>query len=635
MKRYYIQILAITLLFFTGCGEDDEDSTTPITPGQNSVVIGSSGGNINSDDGVVNLTIPAGSLSSDRTFTIEETTTHPADNATKVYDISPDGVQFDQPALMSFNYDESALPAGTNENNLAVAYEVENRWMVLPSIVNPSSNTVSAETSHLSTWTTVDLIPDGEPPVLDVGPLVRSANLNETVVIDGSGSSDPEGGNLEFVWALQIAPTGSEAVIFNPTSNTITFQPDVEGDYYITVTVKDEQGNRSGLIILINAGEFQELETVLLSGFINSDSTLIDRITDQSMPDYVVTEDLFVNANLVIEPGVVIEFAENTVMRIFDPGNLIANGLLERKIIFRGTSKAKGHWQGINIVNRFDNPAQISHCIIEHAGAPMDVAGIFGPELVQGSIVLGAIGWNNFEQPALEISNSLIRESAGYGIRPYKNGYFKMEDMIITTCDSYPVSLTPFNFGNINGDNQLTGNGRDRIQVLGGIISKETTVPDAGMTYEVGTPEDFVFNDDASSRTNVQAYRPLTIEAGVKMEFIVNSGLIVVKDGEGGSRSFLKVLGTEEKPVFMRSSADHYWQGISVESTNEETLIDNLVMSDVFHAINLGSPGVNSYLKMINSDIVNDGCGVRILSGDPTLILEGVEFDGPGDEICE
>jgi len=63
--------------------------------------------------------------------------------------------------------------------------------------------------------------------------------ISTVVTLDGSGSSDPDGGALSYSWSLINIPTGSNVSITNPTNSSPTFTVDITGDYIAQLIVND------------------------------------------------------------------------------------------------------------------------------------------------------------------------------------------------------------------------------------------------------------------------------------------------------------------------------------------------------------------------------------------------------------
>ena len=74
-------------------------------------------------------------------------------------------------------------------------------------------------------------------PVANAG-VDRSATTGASVVLDGSGSSDPDLDGLSFTWAL-TTPAGSGTGLSNPNGATVSFAPDVAGTYVARLIVHD------------------------------------------------------------------------------------------------------------------------------------------------------------------------------------------------------------------------------------------------------------------------------------------------------------------------------------------------------------------------------------------------------------
>lgn len=71
------------------------------------------------------------------------------------------------------------------------------------------------------------------------------ARVGATVLLDGSGSTDPEGEALTYRWTVLAAPSDSAAVLDNVTAAQPSFVPDVAGDYQFVLRVTDTHGNSS------------------------------------------------------------------------------------------------------------------------------------------------------------------------------------------------------------------------------------------------------------------------------------------------------------------------------------------------------------------------------------------------------
>jgi len=80
---------------------------------------------------------------------------------------------------------------------------------------------------------------------------VANAGTNQTVkegslvILDGSGSSDPDGDDITFAWSITTKPDGSSATLADPANEKTSFTADLPGDYGIQLVVTDSQGAAS------------------------------------------------------------------------------------------------------------------------------------------------------------------------------------------------------------------------------------------------------------------------------------------------------------------------------------------------------------------------------------------------------
>ena len=77
-----------------------------------------------------------------------------------------------------------------------------------------------------------------QPPVADAGPSYAVVP-GDRAILDGSASSDPEGGALTYRWTLVSSPSGSSAALADATSVTALLVPDKKGIYRAQLVVND------------------------------------------------------------------------------------------------------------------------------------------------------------------------------------------------------------------------------------------------------------------------------------------------------------------------------------------------------------------------------------------------------------
>lgn len=77
-----------------------------------------------------------------------------------------------------------------------------------------------------------------QPPVADAGP-DQTAFVTDTVTLDGSESTDTEGGPLGYAWSFDAVPDGSGATLSDSTAIMPRFQIDLAGSYVAQLVVND------------------------------------------------------------------------------------------------------------------------------------------------------------------------------------------------------------------------------------------------------------------------------------------------------------------------------------------------------------------------------------------------------------
>jgi RHS repeat-associated protein len=137
---------------------------------------------------------------------------------------------------------------------------------------------------HNSSPSQVVISTQDSPPVANAGPN-QTVPTNTLAQLNGSASTDVDGLPLTYSWSFKSVPTGSHAVLANPTSVNSTFTTDKKGSFVVQLVVNDGILNSAPSTVTIsdvnsppvaNAGPSQSVNvgaTVQLNG---SGSTDVD-----------------------------------------------------------------------------------------------------------------------------------------------------------------------------------------------------------------------------------------------------------------------------------------------------------------------------------------------------------------------
>lgn len=98
---------------------------------------------------------------------------------------------------------------------------------------------------------------DPIPPPLNGTPTARAradantVRLGQTVTIDGSASSDPDGDALTLQWLMEERPAGSSAALEAAGTATVSFTADREGEYVVRLSVSDGIRSASAAVSVV------------------------------------------------------------------------------------------------------------------------------------------------------------------------------------------------------------------------------------------------------------------------------------------------------------------------------------------------------------------------------------------------
>ena len=147
--------------------------------------IGASGGGISSPDGVLELVIPAGALSSPTDISIQPVVNEVPVGLYNSYSLTPNGQQFQKPVTLLFHYNDQDLDT-TDPAGLTVAYQAADQtWEAFTDVsVDTMNKTVSVQSTH---FTIFDLLPDirisPEEAIIGVG---KTLHLDQQVHFDAN-----------------------------------------------------------------------------------------------------------------------------------------------------------------------------------------------------------------------------------------------------------------------------------------------------------------------------------------------------------------------------------------------------------------------------------------------------------------
>jgi hypothetical protein len=447
---------------------------------------------------------------------------------------------------------------------------------------------------------TVDVRVENQAPTADAAlasGVSTPVSVGESVELDGTGSSDPDGDDLTYSWTLST-PNNSDASLSDPSVAQPTFTPDVEGDYTATLEVSDGMASDSD-----DQTVTAETSTITLSSDITSDRTLT--------PDnrYVVTNTFCVanSATLTIEAGVEINFESNTALHVCDSAAIDANGTAENPVRMTATdgNEQPGWWKGVaiysgNLNNSFE---QVE---VRYAGSkPLSVISVAANVAVDGGATLN-------------ITNSLLAQGDGYGLYlddPDASLASFLDNTIVDNTDA-PVWIPFTNIGNIDGDTDF---GFGDIRVYGARLeSGDVTI------VEPCCGGDFPEADYRFSSRPVIDGASVTIRPGVDMTFEsdvafwVTSGSLVA-DGERLDPIFMTATDGNRQPG--------WWKGIAIYSSNANNTMDHVeirhagskALSTISVPANIAVDG-GATLNITNSDI-EDGGGYGLYLDDSDASL--------------
>lgn len=112
-------------------------------------------------------------------------------------------------------------------------------------------------------------------PIARAGPDTE-ARVFDSVALNGSASSDPDGDPLSYAWTFAFKPASSTAVVTNPTAAMASFEPDLAGTYTLMLTVDDGRAGHMDSVTVLVSEPWPRIEGDIIITEIMADPQTLD-----------------------------------------------------------------------------------------------------------------------------------------------------------------------------------------------------------------------------------------------------------------------------------------------------------------------------------------------------------------------
>lgn len=432
-------------------------------------------------------------------------------------------------------------------------------------------------------------IPDPDPVEVltaKAGP-DQTTEVAQLVSLDGSSSVSSANKPFNYSWQITKKPAGSMASVQNNNAAKPGFTPDMAGEYNIELTISNASG-QSKDVVIINVTALQPL---VLGESIDAETVLPDRVSDAALPDYFVNKDIRVNAQLTVEPGVMIQFKRDTRMDVNENGAIIAKGTTDKKIKFTGIDQTSASWKGIVIYS--NNSGNVFENVeILYAGST--------PGL---SVKKAALTLFGISHAYISLKNCLISNSGGYGLHAAAGsvlGNFTVNSF--TNNAEAGILLESANVPRLNKLTTFTGNGKNVVEIMQSNLDNTSHTEELWAGFADGTP--YRLSGDLFVKTGWKLEPGVVIEAENQVTIEVHS------------TGYLNAVGTSDKHILFTGATktNAFWKGIRSYSASSANKIEYGEIryagsSDIVSGrkANLAITGSLSSMSVKNSIISNGG----------------------------
>ena len=251
-------------------------------------------------------------------------------------------------------------------------------------------------------------------------------------------------------------------------------------------------------------------------------------------------------ANMSLEPGVIIEFAQGSRLYVNTTGSLSALGTSENPVILTGQQEQVGYWRGVDYYNTKSMSNRLSYTIVEYAGSSVQ-----GYAAVPAG--LSAVEYSS-DGVGLSVDHCTFRFNNGYGV--FIDSTVDLRDFtenVVTGNVAGAVYAYSGEVGDFTATSTYSGNTVDQFYIdATPVISQPANWNALDVPYRVG-PVDTV----------LQVNESLSLAPGSIFRFDSSSGLRINALGS------LDAQGTLEAPILLTGSTAQpgYWRGVYILNT--------------------------------------------------------------------
>lgn len=336
---------------------------------------------------------------------------------------------------------------------------------------------------------------------------------------------------------------------------------------------------------------------------------------------YLAEDDLLVdNGTLVLNPGVVIQFAEDVGLDIQNEGRLNAEGTKEAPIILTGTDETRGFWQGVRFQDSNSEENVFRHVTLEYAGSGRWTGG--------GDSKAGLFLQREAQ---ISISNSKFLENAQAGALVKDPATWEVSDSNFVS-NAHSIVVTAGDIGGIKSGNTFEDNDNSYILVGPKFFESRndnSTVKQEATWRAHDVPYRMHQNTDVSAAVTIEPGATLIFSQSAKLQ--VDDGGSLNADASDGEQ--ITFTGNEEIPGF--------WKGIGFFTLSEDNVLRNVVVeygggsgftggsNSLANIFLRGSTGPNAQVEVADASIRNSGKhGISIQEGSNIVGCSDLMFEG-------